>query len=129
VTPQNVGHTNAELIWAHSLNFAPNLFEFSERDFPWPLWRQFWCPSLRKPPHNQTEQGQDDKCDYKNKPRRNQRIIHRRRDIMELFSEHEQRGSNRVMEYWFFEIGIHFVTPARSTRHCLSNPEAALAVF
>ncbi len=55
-TPQNVGNTNAELIWVHYLNFAPNLFQFFERDFPWRLWRQHWFPSLRKPPHNQTEQ-------------------------------------------------------------------------
>src|SRR4029079_7281555 len=98
VTPENVGRTNTELIRAHSLDFGANLFEFLESDFAWRLWRQFWFPPLRKPPHNQTEQRQDNKRDHKNKPRRDQRIIHRWRDIMELFSEHEPRGSDGVME-------------------------------
>src|SRR5262249_20469127 len=56
VTPQNIGHTNAELIGVHFLNFAPNLSEFFESNFAWRSWRQFWFPSLRKPPPNKTEQ-------------------------------------------------------------------------
>src|SRR5262245_57596932 len=56
VTSQDIGHTNTELIRAHSLDFTANLFEFLERDFAWRLWRGFWFPSLCKPPHNETEQ-------------------------------------------------------------------------
>ena len=49
---------------------------------------------------------------------------------MELFSEREQRGSNRVMEQWFIEKGIHFITPAlQYPTLSLSNPETAFALF
>jgi len=55
VTPQDIGDANAELIRGHFFNFAANLIELAQRDFPWQLRRRFRFLSAHEPPHNQAE--------------------------------------------------------------------------
>src|SRR2546423_288230 len=108
VTAQDIGHGDTELIWRHGFHLALDLRECVQRAVARRTHRLRSPGALSKPPSDQTKNRKAQRNPCVNAPGRHQRIIHRRRDLMNV--------GNR-------EQPIHRIAMRRS--RCLKNERSA----